>query len=320
MSGTNRVKSTFLELVFPPISNQEAYWLKGQPATDFMRESDFYMIGGKAKSKFSNLSACEKTLTITFDLYIGDDLRGNGAIEIPKLESVEKFNGKDFVIGGDEESIEIFYEKNGDNCLIERFTPENILWRRSREVNGLTGLDNYEELFCYDLLYVGIAKKGDSYERLIKNGHHARLDILANEPQRYPGARVTDEIFLFLFRLEPLFVTTFGPDSDIDLDFGYDHKKIVVDAEKAFVSLLQPNYNTVVFNQYPKSDDGLFNSKLDRYTYSIGEAITFNTPHGRIKGGRDRYFGGLTNKADFIFVDKETSKLYISGKDFPDEK
>lgn len=320
MSGTNRAKSTFLELVMPPISNQEAYWLKDQPAAaDFMRNSDFYMIGGKPKSRFSNLSVCEQTMTIKFDLYIGDDLRGAGSISVLELEAVEEFEGDKCGVGGREDSIDIFHEKDGDNYLIERFTPENILWHRSREVRGISGLDNYEELFCYDLLYVGIAKKGDSYERLIKNGHHARLDILANEPQRYPGARVTDEIFLFLFRIEPLFITTFSADSEIDLDFGYNHKKIVIDAEKAFVSLLQPNYNTVKFNQYPKSDDGLYDSKLNRYTYSIGEAITFNTPHGKIKGGRDKEFGGLTNKADFIFVDKESSRLYISGKDFSGE-
>jgi hypothetical protein len=318
MTGTNRGKTTFLELVFPPISNQEAFWLKDQPAADLMRASDFYMIGGKVKSKFSNLSWCEKTATITFDLYIGDDWRGSGTIEILKLEII-KNSGKDNLGAGlGEDVVEFFYKKNGDKYLIEQFTPENILWHRSRETKGISGLDNYEELLCYDLLYVGIAKEGDSYDRLIKNGHHARLDILANEPQRYPGARVTDEIFLFLFRLEPIFVTTFGPDSDIDLDFDYDHKKIVIDAEKAFISLLQPNYNKVKFNQYPKGKDGLFNSKLDRYTYSIGEAITFNTPYGKIKGGRNKNLGGLTNKADFIFVDKETSQLFISGKDFPD--
>ncbi|HDY8077029.1 TPA: hypothetical protein RQK60_004589 [Vibrio vulnificus] len=55
-----RVKLSFLELVFPPISNQEAYWLKDQPVADYMRASDFYMIGGKMKSKFSNLVACDK--------------------------------------------------------------------------------------------------------------------------------------------------------------------------------------------------------------------------------------------------------------------
>lgn len=317
MSGTQRGKISFLELVFPPLSNQEAFQFKDQPAANFMRKSDFYMIGGKPKSKFQNYSICEdNNLIITFDIYVGDDLKSSGSMDIKSLVAVKSSSVNNFDVGMNENSIEIFYKKNGSKYFIERFTPENILWHRSRKAEGIIGLDNYEELLCYDLLYVGIAKKGDSYDRLIKNGHHARLDILSNEPQRYPGARVTDEIFLFLFRIEPLFLNIFGADSEIDLDFDYDHKKIVADAEKAFVSLLKPNYNTVKFQNYPKGADGLFNSKLDRYVYSIGEALTFNTPHGKMKGNRDGLLGGLTNKADFIFVDKQSSQLFISGEDF----
>ena len=100
MSGTNRGKSTFLELVFPPISNQEAYWFKDQPATEFMRASDFYMIGGKVKSKFVNLSACEETMVISFDLCIGDDVKGSGIIDVPRLEAVENYEGDKFRVGG----------------------------------------------------------------------------------------------------------------------------------------------------------------------------------------------------------------------------
>ena len=220
------------------MSNQEACFYKDQPVADLMRESDFYMIGGKAKSKFANFSIHEEANKITFNLYIGDSLRGNGFIEIDKLEVVKNFEGKSLGFGISESAIKILHRKNGVNYQIECFTPENILWHRSRGTRGVSGIDNYEELFCYDLLYVGIAKKGDSYERLIKNAHHARLDILGNEPQRYPGARVTDEIFLFLFRLEPLFITTFDPNDDVNLDVEYDHKRIVAVAEKAFVSLL----------------------------------------------------------------------------------
>lgn len=319
MSETNRAKTTFLELVFPPISNREAYWLRNQPSSQYMQDSDFYMIGGKVKSNFVNLSYCKETMVISFDLCIGENVSGSGAINLQHLKAVENYAGDEFGVAAGEEAIEIFYEEKGDKYLIERFTPENILWHRSRGIVGLSGLDNYKALFCYDLLYVGIAKKGDTYERLILKGHQARQDILTNEPQRYPGASVTDEIFLFLFRLAPLFVTIFDPDSDIDLNCSYEHKKIVADAEKAFVNLLQPNYNTIKFSQYPKGADGLYDSKLDRYTYSIGEAITFNTPHGQIKGGRDKYTGGITNDADYIFVDKSSSKLFIAGKDFGEE-
>ncbi|MEQ9918663.1 hypothetical protein ABRQ01_18530 [Pectobacterium aroidearum] len=320
MTGTNRAKVTFLELVIPPISNQEAVWFKDEPFAEHMKQSDFYMIGGKAKSKFSSVRANEDNSQILFDVFVGDDHKSSGTIHIYELESVIDFEGNDFGVGYGDNAIEFFYENDGANILLARFTPENILWYRSREVAGISGLDNYADVLVYDLLYVGIAKKGDSYDRLIDKGHHARQEILSNEPQRYPGARVTDEIFLFLFRPEPLFITTFGPDSDIDLDFGYDHKKIISDAEKAFVSLLQPNYNTVRFKQYPKGLDGLYDSKLDRYGYSIGEAITFNTPHGQIKGGRNGDLGGLSNKADFISVDKESAKLFISGVDFPNDE
>lgn len=278
------------------------------------------MIGGKAKSKFSNIRANEDNSQIFFDVFVGDAHKSSGGIHIYKLKPVINFEGNDFGVGCGGEAIEFFYKKDGEKFLLARFTPENILWYRSREEEGISGFDNYADILVYDLLYVGIAKKGDSYSRLIAKGHHARQEILSNEPQRYPGARVTDEIFLFLFRPEPLFITTFGPDSDIDLDFGYDHKKIIADAEKAFVSLLQPNYNTVRFKHYPKGSDGLYDSKLDRYGYSIGEAITFNTPHGQIKGGRNGDLGGLSNKADFISVDKESAKIFISGVDFPNDE
>ncbi|WP_370559633.1 hypothetical protein NMD70_08435 [Edwardsiella tarda] len=320
MSGANRAKLTFLELVIPPISNQEAVWFKDEPFAEHMKQSDFYMIGGKTKSKFSNIRTNEDKNQIFFDVFVGDDCKSSGTIHIYKLRQVVDFKGDRFNIGCGAEAIEFFYDKDGESILLARFTPENILWYRSRETAGISGLDNYADVLVYDLLYVGIAKKGDSYERLIAKGHHARQNILSNEPQRYPGARVTDEIFLFLFRIEPLFISAFGPDSDIDFNFDYAHKNIVADAEKAFVSLLQPNYNKVIFQQYPKGADGLYNSKLDRYVYSIGEAITFNTPLGQIKGGRNGDFGGMSNKADFISVDKKSAKLFISGVDFPNDE
>lgn len=61
------------------------------------------------------------------------------------------------------------------------------------------------------------------------------MDILASEPQHYPGARVTDETYLFLFRAVPMFVTSFELDHDFegeDFSVGYDNNRIVADAEK----------------------------------------------------------------------------------------
>lgn len=171
------------------------------------------------------------------------------------------------------------------------------------------------------MLYVGIAKEGDSFDRLLARGHKARQEILANEPQRLPGACVSDETFLFMFMADPLFIQTFELDhefTDGDLEPSYDAKRIVADAEKAFVNLLKPQYNVQLFKNYPKGADGLYGSDLVRYGYVIAEQFAFNTAHGMIRGGvRDD--GMINNDADAIFVEGDTVKLFRSGIDFPAE-
>jgi hypothetical protein len=202
--------------------------------------------------------------------------------------------------------------------VLEWFTTEKLLWDRGRGVPGIEGLDGLRELMTYDLLYVGIARKSDTFDRLFKNGHKTRMDILSNEPQRYPGARVTDEIYLFPFRIEPLLFQTFELDHDFaDDDFARqpDEKRVLADAEKAFVSLLKPQYNVVRFDKYPQGTDGLYGTGIDRYGYLIGETVAFNTAHGKIKGARDP-FGGFSNDADFIFIDGDKVSFYVSGVDF----
>lgn len=104
-----------------------------------------------------------------------------------------------------------------------------------------------------------------------------------------------------------------------DFSGAYDHKRIVADAEKAFVSLLKPEYNVVKFASHPKGADGLYGSDFVRYGYAICEAISFNTAHGRIRGSRDAATGFITNDADSIFVEGSTVKLFVSGVGFPAE-
>ena len=44
---------------------------------------------------------------------------------------------------------------------------KKLIWDRSRDRPGIIGFHRYREAASYDLLYVGIAKVGDSFERLI---------------------------------------------------------------------------------------------------------------------------------------------------------
>jgi hypothetical protein len=206
--------------------------------------------------------------------------------------------------------------------VLDWLTTEKLLWDQSRRIPGIEGLKRYRELATYDLLYVGIARSGDSFDRLIAHGHKARMEILANEPQRYPGARVTDEIFLFMFRVSPLVMQTFEPEHEFtETDFSgeIDRKRVVADAEKAFVSLLKPQYNIVKFSNYPKGVDSLYESGYARYAYAIGEDLAFNTAHGRVRGARDPN-GFISNDADFILVEGDKVSFFVSGVDFPGEE
>lgn len=328
MSGSatsTKSKLTFLETVYPPISNQEAVWLQNDPEVeDLLRQSDFYMIGGRAEAKYLNLVIDAETYVITFDFAIGDDFCDPVDIRIRDLPAVEESQAESFWIEAGDKNIRVWDGPIGEpgSNVLEWFTTEKLIWDRSRGRAGIERFDRYHEAAAYDLLYVGIAKVGDSFDRLISNGHKARMEILGNELQRYPGARVTDEIYLFLFNVQPLIMTTFELDHDFaneDFSGAYDHKRIVADAEKAFVSLLKPEYNVVKFVSYPKGVDGLYGSDFVRYGYAICEAVSFNTAHGRIKGSRDVATGFITNDADSIFVEGNTMKLFVSGVDFPAE-
>ena len=200
--------------------------------------------------------------------------------------------------------------------LLDWFTTEKLLYDRSHNHPALHGFDNYRELATYELFYVGIAKRGDSFERLVANGHKKRMDILANEPQRHPHSRVSDETYLLFFTIRTFGVQTFGPGDDmseVGVDFTRDRKRIVADAEKAFVNLLDPRYNDQKYAAYPRSVDGLYDSGLRAYAYVIDENIVLNTGTATIKGAHNR-FHTVSNSADGICIQGEDVRL-IAGKD-----
>jgi hypothetical protein len=177
---------------------------------------------------------------------------------------------------------------------------------------GLYGLEKHRELATYELLYVGISKVEDAFERLLRQPHDKRLRILANEPQRSPGARVTDETYLLFFKTDVLRIHTFAPDSDFGGELAsppdLHDPRIVADAEKAFVRFINGRYNTVKYKHYPRGADGLFGGDLRRYAYVIAEDITLVGAAGTIRGGYDPHFPNA-NGADAIFIDNQTATL-----------
>lgn len=319
MSST-KTKLTALRTVYPPIANSHATALAKVPEVEeLLRTSDFYMIGGRAIARMRDFAFDAAAGVLTFDFVVGGGPANPVRIELRSLPGV--------AAAGADVEIEIDDAGSGFRIwhgteVVEWFTTEKLLWDRARDRPGISGLDDVRSLATYDLLYVGIAKVGDSFDRLLARGHKARQEILANEPQRYPGAKVSDETFLFLFQCDPMIFTQFDPGHDFteaDLDTDYEAKRITADAEKAFVSLLKPSYNVQLFSSYPKGSDGLFGSEYQRYGYVLAEQMAFNTAHGGFRGGVDAVTGMINNDGDAIFVEGNSVSLFRSGVDFPSE-
>mgnify|MGYP003630266477 CR=1 FL=1 len=319
----SKSKITALRLVYPPISNAQAVGLqKDKEVERLLRQSDFYMIGGRAHARLLHPCLDHSTNSLSFDFVVGDGAPNSVLFKIQELPGVRGLNGADFNLEIDDagSGFRIWLGPIGQPSseVVEWYTPDSLLWHKTRGRAGIYGLPDVHKLATFDLLYVGIAKQGDSFSRLLLRGHKARQEILANEPQRYPGARVSDETFLFMFAADPLVIQTFEVDhefTDADFDAPNDNKMIVADAEKAFVSLLKPAYNVQLFKNYPRGTDGLYGSEYERYGYVIAERMAFNTPHGTFRGGVDEN-GMINNDSDAIFVDGDNVSLYRSGVDF----
>jgi hypothetical protein len=165
---------------------------------------------------------------------------------MPELPGIAADPGEDLWVEMGEKIVRAWdrpQEEPGAKVL-EWFTTEKTdLGPRTTTTRG-EGFDRYREASVYDLLYVGIAKAGDSFDRLINRGHKPRMEILANEPQRYPGARVIDETYLFLFALDPLTITTFDFDHDFTAEDFSPEIEIKRDLPRSFQPAITEDFRT----------------------------------------------------------------------------
>ncbi|MEO9170870.1 MAG: hypothetical protein ABI282_08475 [Candidatus Baltobacteraceae bacterium] len=127
--------------------------------------------------------------------------------------------------------------------------------------------------------------------------------ILATAQPIEPGARVADEILIFLFRLTESGITIADFSSLLDPVGVHDflgqvspgEHRSIRDAEKALIHVLQPNQNDQKYLNYPRSADGLHDQGLTHFSIGIAEALTFYTDHGRLHGTYDPLLSGLGN-------------------------
>lgn len=318
---TQHSKMTALKLVFPPVNNRFAYLLKNAEVFEhYVSQSDFYMLGMKPVWTLENWRDAELG-KITFDIVENKKIIDTGTIDCAQIAIKLIENNGDFEEG--KHTVKTQFTKSGivfikedDERTLEVFTPENILWHKTngtRYLKYIDGFENYDKIFNVDLLYVGIAKVGNTYDRLIAKGHQIRMEIPAAKTPLIVGEDVSEEMVLFFFKTESTFMSQYGLDEEDFETPEIERKKIVADCEKAFVSILDPEFNSIKFKTYPKGKDGLYDTNLTRYLYYIGEDIKFNLPRSNqsIQGGWIHQLGFPRNSIDSILVDRSTDEVTL---------
>jgi len=307
-----------LRLVYPPVSNQEAEWLKNDSEVETMlRRSNIYMIAQRREAKFiwEEHPKMFRDVGIAFSFEIPGVAKSSGFFfienDLRKSDSIIYEFGDKFIRASRPTEIE---GELGE--ILWWYSTESLLFSKWRGDPRIKGLDNYRDFTIYDLMYVGISTGQDSFARLLENGHHKRVAVLSNETQLVIDARLTDEIYLFFFESSPLFIHTFEDTEDFS-DFGmnmpFTENQASADAEKAFVKFLNTRYNEIKFKSFPTGKQGLYDVGLARYAHVIDEDITFKTETAEFRGsfGKGMPCG---KEADAILVTGEEAQIYIKPR------
>ncbi|NAS12246.1 hypothetical protein [Poritiphilus flavus] len=68
-----------------------------------------------------------------------------------------------------------------------------------------------------------------------------------------------------------------------------NEKTISSDAEKALIKHLQPEYNKILYNSFPKENDLINVDYHNTIFYGFSDPITLTYKSGKIKGGEFEY-------------------------------
>jgi len=296
-----------LRLIECPLTNRECDWLwEDEEMKQFLSQSNLYCIVQRSEVFFKNFSECVPG-------HLCFSLVGNNGKRIDDV----RIDLQQFLAGpGDEVEIEsgskILRLKKG-NELIAWYSIDRLLFQYWRGDLKVEGLEDFRQCTDFDLHYVGISKESDSFSRLFKNGHEKRAKILSQERQLTPDASLTDEILILFFDPEHIGMSVYSASDEIpacveDLIATVDKTAMIADAEKALVKILDSEYNTIKYRNYPKGLDGLFDSGLTRYAFYLGDDISLVTYDSEIRGSA----AGICQEdvgPDLIVVEGEKAKL-----------
>ena len=305
-----QISLTRLKLTFSPVSNYLGtnLWDDGE-IHPLLSSSRLYMIARRAILLFEKLRLDQERGVVCFNLRCGQVYQQG--LEWSCLKLIEKHLLSECVFEGGDNHFKFLKSVNGNKpVVIGWFTPDKLLWLHSCGLTEIVGIKSIRPFWNFQLLYVGISKKEDSFSRLFKRAHNARTAILSTVDPVVPGARITDEVTLLFFDINPIEARIIGDNSG-SCPPQVEKEAFIADAEKALVHVLKPKFNRELYKNYPRGNDGLYsNSDYIRYGYVIDELLSVQTPTECLRGGH--LFGlNRTEQPDRIMVDRKKYSVSI---------
>lgn len=316
-----------LELAYAPLTAYEYTMVKNDPIIErALEKASLYAIGQRPVITFENIIPDTSEYQLNFEIH----QKGNTNVLKCKLPLIQKVVGSkdddlihvafNFLDKSSKQDGPPFNNVHGFSLVHQLetegkfliwFSPEKLLqnwWKENIECE-IEG--DFRSFLDYKIHYVGKATKQSILKRL--TGHSTFQDILALEASVTDKQLPANEIVVLCFEFQDnLQIQSFGEKSKVEDmaaalrgDNYPDQEKIFLDAEKALIKAMKPNYNKELFNNYPKSEDGLYQDNYDAISYTFMDPIKLKYEQGDIVGGLTHIGGDailiLDNK-DFKLV------------------
>ena len=296
-----------LELAYTPLTAFEFAIMKDDSDVEkALEKASLYVIGQRPVITFENVIPDESEYQLNFEIH----QKGNPNILKCKMPLIQEIVGSTYDdiicvafnnLGKSTKQNGLpFFNIHGFSLCEETedgrefliwFSPEKLLQNYYKGYIKCEIVGDFRSFLDYKVHYVGKATKQSILKRL--TGHNTFQDILSLESSVTEKQLPANEIVILCFEFrENLQIQTFGPESSLESMVaafqgeGYpEREKIFLDAEKALIKAMQPAYNKELFNNYPKSKDGLYADNYNAISYSFIDPIRLKYKEGNIVGG-----------------------------------
>ncbi|GEQ87445.1 hypothetical protein ULMS_29530 [Patiriisocius marinistellae] len=313
-----------LELGYAPLSAYHfARFTTDKEFHSNVFDSHVYIIAQRKEVTFSNFFYWEKEFELSFDIEQEDNdnvvrcvlpfIQENIASDLTKSIELRLHNRKstpEKKVGPPFKGTQAFTIQStdpstGKTKILAQYTPDKLFqnyWKGHINVkfNG-----DYSDMLEYNVHYVGKSTEQNICERL--SSHSTFQEILTNQDSLSFKNIPSNEIMILLIRIKDNnTIVKWGDDSTSEDITNYltdyilpSDKTISLDAEKALIKHLQPEYNRILYKSFPNEKDLINKDYHNLILYGLTDPIKLMYKNGELKGNSE------SSNRDYVSVKKK---------------